>query len=1404
MNKNFNRDEYINWIRIYLADITGTTESKIDISAPFFDLGVSSLEMVQFTKDVSEWSKVPFEVSDLFNYSSIIKFAEFGASYNRSKTPNDIKKQNSFDSENIAVVGLSCQLPEASSLDKFWELLKNEKSAIKEVSENRYDRKTKFKMYSGQIDHLEDFDYEHFNISADEAKNIDVQQKVLMNLSWAALEHAGITPSGIKGSNTGVFVGISTHDHTLEKAYRNEKVSVFDATGGAHGISANRLSYYYDFLGPSMSVDTACSSSLLATHLACNSLKLNECEMALVGGVNIISSPILTESFQKAGMLSPTGSCKTFSEGADGYVRAEGGGFLVLKKLSKALEDGDQVHAVILGSAVNQDGRTNTITAPNGLAQERCILQAQRNASLNPEDIDFIEAHGTGTPLGDPIEYNALKKIFKDNSDKVYLGSVKTNIGHLEAGAGIAGAIKSVLSLKNRYFPRSLNFTTLNSNLSSENSNLEIATEAKTWEKTEENKRIGVSSFGFGGTNAHVIFGEYRGKEKRMIFSLENCFPKNLYLLSTNSIKKLEEYGEVLSNSILQQSDVGNLSYTLLNCRDRLKVRSFFVASDKSELTEKLERVKAVRNIDINTSKLTFAFTGQGSQYPKMGIELYQYFSIYRNSFNEVIEKFQSYFEDDLFDIWENNTEQKIYRTDYGQALIFAYQYSYVQLLKSLGIIPTYVFGHSLGEITASICSEFLSLEDGVFLIARRGHHMQKSPAGKMISINCDGEKIKNLLGEHYHQVDIATRNTNFATVLSGDERSVEKSVEILQRHQVKCTYLKVQQAFHSRLMDDCLENFKSDIEKIHYKNGNKKLISCQKSSIIESKDLSSSYWKDHLRKETNFLNISPVIKNEKIDTIVEIGPHSILKNFLKINLGNSLFIEGSGHRKDGGLESFWNLVGSLWASGVDINWAKIFENRSYEKLTIPVLSLGKEENISKRKGKIVLKFDSEREVKDQLVEMVARQFTEGQLVDQSEALMILGLDSLSLMGLVENINETFDLDLNLGQLLSQDVSIESLAQKIYGELKRDHQKENDQQKVEPSDLSLTEHQSHYIELLKSLDPNEKLYAQDSACFELKGELKLEKLKQSIRKITNSDELFLLSLDLEDNRIRKEERGGRKISCLDFSSCVNPQVTFKEWIDYRVSEVIENDFVDFSIVKISKDVFYFHILFNKIALNNTSINIIMKRLASLYNGEKLELEHTLYVGNQVDDRSQKLSEIESLSRLTTRISSSDYYKNVMLNKEQSNSVLSFFIAQIAKIYSKITNESLDYIHIMHEFVDEDWFQSLRNGYQLIELNVGTSSADSIDLEFRDACLSHKQIEHGPHLVLRITPSLEKNLFNDLSMSLYPIQSGFIAYPIMVDVMIDHEDLLIHLDYQPSKISDEVASKFLNEFTLCWK
>ncbi|MEM9272462.1 MAG: type I polyketide synthase [Cyanobacteria bacterium P01_F01_bin.143] len=900
--------------------------------------------------------------------------------------------------DSIAIIGLDCRFPGAKDPESFWNLLKNGVDAIAPIPESRWDLNafydpepaTPGKMYTrygGFLDEVDKFDPHFFGISPREAHQIDPQQRLLLEVSWGALENAGVVPASLARSKTGVFVGITDNDYR----YLYPDVSSLDthsATGQKLCIAANRLSYILDLCGPNLAIDTGCSSSLVALHLACQSLLSKESELCLVGGVNLVLIPGGNISLCQMKMMAIDGRCKTFDASADGYVRSDGCGVVVLKRLKDALQDGDTIQAVIRGSAVNQDGLTNGLTAPNGPSQQAVIRQALATAGVQPSQISYVEAHGTGTALGDPIEVRSLKEVLiegRSQEQTCWIGSVKTNIGHTEAAAGIAGLIKVILSLQHQQIPPHLHFKELNPYIKLDNAPLEIPTQLQSW--TTETKLAGVSSFGFGGTNAHVILEEagarsrgareQRGKgAEGAIFqkrSHRNSLrgAQHILTLSAKTETALQDlvrrYQNYLTNN--PELDVADICFSANTGRSHFEHRLAVVTESSEELQQKLEAFETGREvfglvtgqiIRKRTRKIAFLFTGQGSQYLEMGQELYQTQPLFRQTLEKCQEILTPYLEIPLLEIIYPNSDSKSSLiignrslitddcsliTDHAQPVIFALEYALATLWQSWGIEPDIVTGHSVGEYVAACVAGVFSLEDGLKLIAYRGRLMQALPAGgKMLAVLATETQIQQVIAPYAEQVNIAAINGPDSIVISGVGSAIATINQTLEAEGIKTKFLQVSHAFHSTLMEPMLEEFAQIASQISYYQPKIPLVSNVTGEIITEEIATAEYWVRHVREPVRFADSMQVLAEQGCNIFLEIGSKPIL-----LGMGRQIIPDNSEswlpslRPQEDDWQQILISLGQLYVQGIDIDWASFSQNFRGNKITLPTYPFERE-----------------------------------------------------------------------------------------------------------------------------------------------------------------------------------------------------------------------------------------------------------------------------------------------------------------------------------------------------------------------------------------------------------------------------------------------------------------------------
>jgi acyl transferase domain-containing protein/glutamate-1-semialdehyde aminotransferase len=896
-----------------LALTLGKRESEFTPDSRFQILGIESLQATQIIALVGEKLGTPLSPALFYHCQTVRSLAEtllnpnFVSSEDPSGAPSDL--QRSKKQTPVSIIGISARFPGAPNVSTFWNLLAEGRSGIQSIPVNRPELNSgsnpdeKSIQRGGFIEHDDCFDSEAFGIQDFEARKMDPQQRILIEETWKALENANLHPASLKGSKTGVFLGISSNDYTLLRQHGEGKsptTNVFDATGNAHSIGANRLSYLFDWHGPSMALDTACSSSLVALHQATQSLSNGDCDLAIVAGVNLIYAPEITQAFFEAGMLSPEGECKTFSSDANGYVRGEGVGVIVIRRTEDAKASGNRIYANIVGSATNQDGATLGLTAPNGRAQIEVIRQALKNADLHSQELQWIEAHGTGTALGDPIEFQAIDAVFSpQRSDPFFVGSVKTNIGHLEAAAGIAGVIKTALSLQARTLPASLNFKNLNPRILPSTEFIKVANTPVNFPgNTPRNfLRAGISSFGFGGTNAHVILESADTMPAAAAFNseLENA-PWALAFSASQPSALKETAGnwiEFLRRGDVPETALKAATLQSFSTRTELKEIVLFLADSRENLIAKLLAfLTAGASPDFECSKrktvggnVAFLYTGQGSQWKKMGKELYFSWEEFRAPFDRCIDGFNRLFKADLFGIIFSESDPEgetlLYQTDYGQAALFSIEYALTFALdKKFHLRAKTLLGHSLGDIVSACVSESITLEEAIRLVAVRGKFMQQTVPGKMWSVFSSPDTVTQLLEERAPQllseIDIAALNGPENTVYSIADPASTQFGEFLKESGLKHRALRADRAFHSRTLDEKLPHFRSVAEKIELKAPTTTWISSYTGEVV-APNPSGEYWSKQVRSPTNFSKALESLEKENVQVIVEIGPHPTL-----------------------------------------------------------------------------------------------------------------------------------------------------------------------------------------------------------------------------------------------------------------------------------------------------------------------------------------------------------------------------------------------------------------------------------------------------------------------------------------------------------------------------------------------
>ena len=814
-----------------------------------------------------------------------------------------IDKMEQAAAEPMAIIGMGCRFPgSANSPERFWQLLEDGADTTTDIPENRWDvdrfystdRNKHWKMYTRRGSFLTEdvslFDANFFGIAPREAISIDPQQRVLLEVAWEALENAGIAPDSLDGSATGVFIGLISIDYgriPLETVSKEDLP--YMGTGNAVSFPAGRLSYTLGLEGPSMVTATACSSTLVAMHQASLSLRARDCDLALVGGVNLMLSPEPPIVLSKLGALAPDGRCKSFDASANGYGRGEGAGILVLKRQSDALRDGDNILALLEGSAVNHDGATGGISVPNGPAQEKVLKRALNTAGLTPNDIDFIEAHGTGTPLGDPIELNALHQVFgpdREPDHPLVVGSVKSNIGHLEGAAGAAGLIKVIMSLAHNQIPANYGFENPSPHVDWAQMNLSVPRASQPWTARNGGRHAGISGFGLSGINAHVILGDAPLQQEPETTD-EEAGPQ-LVTLTGKCDEALGElasrYLAALTDGDLSDVDLERLAHTTQSGRSHFNHRLAWVGESREELVAGLtafcagETNGTVTGTSHTAPQVAFLCSGQGSQYPDMGRDLYENEPVFRKHLDHVATLLRPHMDRDLLDVLYGDAKDKLSQTAYTQPALFALEVSLAELWRSWGVKPAFLSGHSVGEYAAAHLAGVFSLEDGARLIAARARLMQALPeGGVMVSFAADRATLTPLMEGLEDRLSLAASNGPRALVVSGEAAALEQLMARAGEAGLRHKRLDVSHAFHSHLMQPMLAEFASIAAEIIYHEPRIPLVSNLSGTWAGKEIAEARYWVDHVSAEVRFHEGMNTLAEQPGTVFLELGPKPVL-----------------------------------------------------------------------------------------------------------------------------------------------------------------------------------------------------------------------------------------------------------------------------------------------------------------------------------------------------------------------------------------------------------------------------------------------------------------------------------------------------------------------------------------------
>jgi amino acid adenylation domain-containing protein len=948
-------EEIAAWFVSQLSSELGLLPTEIETTVPFAHYGLDSVHAILLTAALQGWLGRELSPTLAYEYPTIDLISKFLAedapAKGRTAAPNGINVDARAENadEPIAIVGIGCRFPGADGPAAFWRLLSNGVDAITEVSPDRWgadafyrpDVTTTATRWGGFLDQVDQFDPEFFGISPRESVRMDPQQRLLLEVAWEALEDAGQVPKRLEGSRTGVFIGISTNEYGPLQFGRLALVDAYTGTGNALSIAANRLSYVLDFRGPSMAIDTACSSSLLAIHLACRSLREGDCTLALAGGANIILSPALSINFSKAGVMAADGRCKTFDARADGYVRGEGAGIVVLKPLSQALTDGDPIYAVIRGSATNQDGRTNGLMAPSRQSQEAVLAEACRRAELSPGVVEYVEAHGSGTSLGDTIEAKALGTVLAEGrapGSRCLVGSVKTNIGHLEAAAGVAGLIKVALALRHRMIPPSLNFTVPNPHIPFDSLPLRVAESLTPWPENGGRAVAGVSAFGFGGANAHVVLTE--APPVRVSQPAGDTVEDRVELLpvSARSPEALAALAGRYEEALAAGMPLTDLCYTAGARRGHHDHRLAVVGGSPAELSESLAAYRqGVPHPGLSSGHcrpgrrpgVVFVFSGQGSQWFGMGQRLYAQEPAFRDALAMCDGAMRPHLDGSvLTELLADHGDSWLSDIGVVQPAIFAVQFALAALWRSWGVEPEAVVGHSLGEVAAAHVAGALSLEDAAQVICGRARLLRRpSCRGAMVAAELSLAEAQELIAGRQNRVAVAAINSHRSVVLSGDPAVLTGLVTVLQQRGRFCRWVNVDVASHGPQMDPLRADLKDALAGLRPAAAGIPMYSTVTGDVLADGALDDAYWVENLCSPVRFSAAVRRLLELGRDTFLEVSPHPILLSAVREDAedsGRACTVLPSMHRDDGGRATLLASLGTLYTRGQPVAWEQL------------------------------------------------------------------------------------------------------------------------------------------------------------------------------------------------------------------------------------------------------------------------------------------------------------------------------------------------------------------------------------------------------------------------------------------------------------------------------------------------
>ncbi|MFI5908305.1 type I polyketide synthase [Dactylosporangium sp. NPDC051541] len=1036
------------WIRRHAAAKAGVSAEAVEPDSVLADLGLSSRDALVLLGELQDRLGRPIPATVFWQYPTARLLARHLTGAAPATAPAEARAVE--PGEPIAVIGVGCRFPGAADPAAYWQLLDEGRDAVGGDVPGH----PPMGRPHGLLAHVDAFDAEFFAIAGREAAHIDPQHRLLLEVAWETFEDAGVVPAGLAGSRTGVFVGISSSDYGRLLAADPGRLGPYTGTGQALSIAANRISYALDLKGPSVAVDTACSSSLVALHLACQALRNGEADAALAGGVNLVLSGDGTAVFASAGMMAADGRCKTFDAAADGYVRAEGCGLVLLKPLGAARRDGDRVLAVVRGSAVNQDGRSNGLTAPHGGAQEDVLRAALRDAGLRPADVSYVEAHGTGTPLGDPIEAAALAAVLgadRPAGERFAVGSVKTNIGHAEAAAGIAGVIKVVQMLRHGRIPAHLHLRERNPRIAAD-APFEIPATGRAWTARPGPLTAGVSSFGFGGTNAHVLLQAAPAPEPGATPAGGGPRPAHLLTVSARSPAALAtlagRYAETLRAETAPA--LGDLAPSVHTGRTHFKHRAAFAARNRDEALEHLDRLAAgVGHPAVHLGQrpaegpgpVAFLFSGQGSQYADMARQLYVTNARFRRTLLSCDEILRAELGRSLPSIIFAAPADRhlLGETRYTQPALFSIEYALADLWAGWGVHPGHLLGHSVGELAAACVAGVFGLEDGLRLVAARGRLVQElGPPGAMLAAFAGEDEVRAAAGP---DVAIAAVNAPTNVTVAGRPEAIAAAARRLAERGIEVRSLASGFAFHSPLLEAAAAAFAEVAAGVEYRDPAVPLMSDLDGRYFDERYRpDAAYWTRHLTAPIRYADAVAALGRAGVANFVEIGPGQVLLGAGRRVVSGARWLASLRPGVDDAVVLTDSLA-RLYAAGHDPDWSGLHDGYRRRRVPLPTYPFERRRHwlpaaappapaapAGRDEVEESMQQPEEDPILADLAHVVVTLLELGSPIDPDMSFLELGADSMTMFQTIQTVQRTFGVTIPIGLLFEEVNTLRRLA----------------------------------------------------------------------------------------------------------------------------------------------------------------------------------------------------------------------------------------------------------------------------------------------------------------------------------------------------------------------------------------